>query len=63
MIIQRINLGLYAILGQLGATGNYRRISSEIWPFTRAAPSTPMGEAEAPWLAQRSCEVAERARG
>jgi hypothetical protein len=51
VFIQRINLGLYALLGQLRATGNYRRISTEIWPFTRAAPTTPMGEAEADWLA------------
>jgi predicted unusual protein kinase regulating ubiquinone biosynthesis (AarF/ABC1/UbiB family) len=51
VFIQRINLGLYALLGQLRATGNYRRISTEIWPFTRAAPTTPMGRAEASWLA------------
>ena len=29
VFIQRINLGLYALLGQLGATGNYRRIAEE----------------------------------
>ena len=50
VIIQRINLGLYAILGQLRATGNYRRIAEEMWPMTSSAPSTPMGEAEAAWL-------------
>jgi predicted unusual protein kinase regulating ubiquinone biosynthesis (AarF/ABC1/UbiB family) len=49
VLIQRINMGLYAIFGQLGATGNYRRISEEIWPMTQGAPSTPMGEAEAAW--------------
>lgn len=53
VFIQRINLGLYAILGQLGASGNFRRISEELWPMTSAAPSTPMGEAEAAWLARR----------
>jgi predicted unusual protein kinase regulating ubiquinone biosynthesis (AarF/ABC1/UbiB family) len=53
VFIQRINLGLYALLGQLRATGNYRRISTEIWPFTKAPPTTPMGEAEADWLAAR----------
>ena len=53
VFIQRINLGLYAILGQLGATGNFRRISEELWPMTNAAPSTPMGEQEAEWLQNR----------
>ena len=51
VFIQRINLGLYALLGRLGATGNYRRISTEIWPFTKAPPTTPMGAAEDDWLA------------
>ena len=50
VFIQRINLGLYAILGELRATGNYRRMSEELWPRMSAAPSTPMGEAEAAWV-------------
>jgi predicted unusual protein kinase regulating ubiquinone biosynthesis (AarF/ABC1/UbiB family) len=53
VFIQRINLGLYALLGQLGAAGNFRRISEELWPMTNAGPSTPMGEAEATWLATK----------
>ena len=53
VFIQRINLGLYAILGQLGSAGNFRRISEELWPMTNASASTPMGEAEARWLAER----------
>jgi len=52
VFIQRINLGLYALLGDLGATGNYRRVAEELWPFTDGAPSTPLGEAEAGWLAR-----------
>ena len=52
VIIQRINLGLYAILGQLHASGNYRRIAEELWPMTNAAPSTPMGKLEAAWLSR-----------
>ena len=51
VIIQRINLGLYALLGRLRATGNYRRIAEEMWPMVNGPPSTPMGEAEAAWLA------------
>jgi predicted unusual protein kinase regulating ubiquinone biosynthesis (AarF/ABC1/UbiB family) len=52
VFIQRINLGLYALLGELQARGNYRRIAEELWPFVQGPPSTPMGEAEAPWLAR-----------
>ena len=50
VFIQRINLGLYALLGDLRATGNYRRMAEELWPFADGAPSTPLGEAEAAWL-------------
>ena len=53
VILQRINLGLFALLGELRATANWRAIAEEIWPFIRAAPSTPMGVAELPWLASR----------
>ena len=35
VFIQRINLGLYALLGDLGATGNYRRLAEELWPFAQ----------------------------
>jgi predicted unusual protein kinase regulating ubiquinone biosynthesis (AarF/ABC1/UbiB family) len=52
VFIQRINLGLYALLGQLQATGNYRRIAEELWPFVQGPPSTQLGEAEAHWLAR-----------
>ena len=52
VIVQRINLGLFAILGQMNATADWRSISEEIWPFVLAPPSTPMAEAEAPWLAK-----------
>ncbi len=51
VITQRINLGLHAVLGRLRAHANWRRIAFELWPFTDGDPSTPMGEAEAAWLA------------
>jgi hypothetical protein len=35
------------------ATANWRAIAEEIWPFVLGPPSTPMGEAEAAWLARR----------
>ena len=50
VFIQRINLGLYALLGDLHATGNFRRMAEELWPFADGPPSTPMGEAEREWL-------------
>ena len=50
VFIQRINLGLYALLGELGARGNYRRIASELWPFVDAEPETELGRQEAAWL-------------
>lgn len=53
VFIQRINLGLYALLGELRATGNYRRMAEELWPFVQAPPSTPLGEREHPWLQRR----------
>jgi len=53
VILQRINLGLFAVLGELSATADWRAIAEEIWPFVRAPASTPMGEAEAAWQASR----------
>ena len=52
VIVQRINLGLFAILGQMNATADWRSISEEIWPFVQAPPSTPMAAAELPWRAK-----------
>jgi predicted unusual protein kinase regulating ubiquinone biosynthesis (AarF/ABC1/UbiB family) len=49
VLVQRINLGLFAILGQMNATADWRALSEEIWPFVQAPPSTPMGEAEQDW--------------
>jgi predicted unusual protein kinase regulating ubiquinone biosynthesis (AarF/ABC1/UbiB family) len=54
VVLQRINLGLYGLLGSLHATANWRRIAEEIWPFVNGGPSTPIGEAEAPWAARKA---------
>jgi hypothetical protein len=51
VILQRINLGLFGLLGELTATANWRAIAEEIWPFVLGPPSTPMGEAEVAWRA------------
>jgi len=54
VILQRINLGLFALLGKLSATADWRGIAEEIWPFVQGPPTTPMGQAEAGWRAARS---------
>jgi predicted unusual protein kinase regulating ubiquinone biosynthesis (AarF/ABC1/UbiB family) len=54
VILQRINLGLYAVLGSLNATANWRRIGAELWPFVKGPASTPIGEAEARWEHERA---------
>ena len=59
VILQRINLGLFALLGEMKATANWRAIAEEIWPFMQAPPSTPMGRDELPWLASRPALAAE----
>jgi hypothetical protein len=53
VFIQRIILGLYALLGELESTGNYRKIAEELWPFVDAPPTSAIGEAEALWLSSR----------
>jgi hypothetical protein len=51
VILQRINLGLFALLGELSATADWRCIAEEIWPFVQGPPCTPIGVAEAGWRA------------
>jgi hypothetical protein len=63
VILQRINLGLFALLGELNATANWRAIAEEIWPFVQAPASTPIGEAEAAWLASRRAKRPAATRG
>src|SRR5579859_7479163 len=54
VILQRINLGLFALLGELHATADWRCIAEEIWPFFQGPPCTPMGAAEAAWRSRRT---------
>ena len=53
VIVQRINLGLFSVLAEMHATGDWRAIAEEIWPFFQAPPSTLMGAAEASWKRTR----------
>jgi predicted unusual protein kinase regulating ubiquinone biosynthesis (AarF/ABC1/UbiB family) len=61
VILQRINLGLFALLGELTATADWRRIAEEIWPFVQGPPSTPMGVAETAWRARRQAAAEQSA--
>ena len=54
VLIQRINLGLFAILGTLRASGNWRAIAEEIWPFVDGQAATPLGTEEAAWWSGRN---------
>jgi predicted unusual protein kinase regulating ubiquinone biosynthesis (AarF/ABC1/UbiB family) len=58
VILQRINLGLFAVLGELSATADWRAIAEEIWPFVQGPPSTAMGQAEAAWRARHQAIAA-----
>ena len=49
VVVQRITLGLMGLFAQLEATANWQRIAKELWPFTSAPPSTPMGEQIRAW--------------
>ncbi|MEY2473668.1 MAG: hypothetical protein QOK28_2997 [Actinomycetota bacterium] len=51
-ILQRINLGLYAILARLEARADWLAITREIWPFAPGEPSTALGHEEAAWAAK-----------
>jgi predicted unusual protein kinase regulating ubiquinone biosynthesis (AarF/ABC1/UbiB family) len=47
IILQRITVGLLAVLGRLNATANWHRITREVW--LGDPPTTPMGQEEAAW--------------
>ena len=57
IIIQRISLGLTAILGELQATADWRSIAEELWPFVDGPPSTPMAKEIEVWRRRRHGEV------
>jgi hypothetical protein len=59
VILQRINLGLYAVLGQLRGKAPWRAISEEIWPWVDGPPATDLGRQEADWLTDRRAATAD----
>ncbi|MEM9132572.1 MAG: AarF/ABC1/UbiB kinase family protein [Actinomycetota bacterium] len=54
VVVQRITLGLMGLFAQLEPTANWHRIATELWPFTSAEPSTPMGEEIKAWRQARN---------
>jgi predicted unusual protein kinase regulating ubiquinone biosynthesis (AarF/ABC1/UbiB family) len=53
VVVQRVNLGLFAVLAQLGASADWRSIGEELWPWVNGPPAGELGALEAEWLAQR----------
>jgi predicted unusual protein kinase regulating ubiquinone biosynthesis (AarF/ABC1/UbiB family) len=51
-VVQRVNLGLFAVLAQLGASADWRSIGEELWPWVNGPPAGELGALEAEWLAQ-----------
>jgi predicted unusual protein kinase regulating ubiquinone biosynthesis (AarF/ABC1/UbiB family) len=58
---RRMELGMLAVLGQLGATRNWHRIGREWW--FGDPPSTDLGRAESAWLGSRPSGGHQPARG
>ena len=50
VILQRITVGLLAVLGRLNATANWHRVAREL--LLGEAPASRLGELEADWLAR-----------
>ena len=51
LLMYRLELGLFAVLAQLGATGNWHRISMEF--YSDGPPSTALGRKDAAWQKSR----------
>lgn len=52
-VVQRVNLGLFAVLAQLGACADWRSIGEELWPWVAGPPAGALGTLEAEWLRRR----------
>ncbi len=53
VVLNRIQWGLNAVLASFDATNNWRAISNELWPWVDGPPSTPLGQLEHEWIANR----------
>jgi predicted unusual protein kinase regulating ubiquinone biosynthesis (AarF/ABC1/UbiB family) len=54
VVVQRVNLGLFAVLAQLGASADWRSIGEELWPWVNGPPAGALGALEAEWLGTRA---------
>ena len=57
VILQRIHLGVVAILAQLHATANWHRLSHEWWPWADGVPHTDLGRADDAWRGARAARA------
>jgi predicted unusual protein kinase regulating ubiquinone biosynthesis (AarF/ABC1/UbiB family) len=53
VVVQRVNLGLFAVLAQLGGSADWRSVAEELWPWVDGPPSSDLGRQEADWRARR----------
>ncbi|MGH2810640.1 MAG: AarF/UbiB family protein, partial [Actinomycetota bacterium] len=51
ILLYRLELGLFAVLAQLGATGNWHRMTMEF--YGKVKPTTELGRIEREWLSGR----------
>ena len=42
-VVQRVNLGLFAVLAQLGGAADWRSIGEELWPWVNGPPAGALG--------------------
>jgi hypothetical protein len=61
VLIYRLELGLFAVLAQLGATANWHRITMGF--YGAAPPASELGQAEWEWLRGRSATEGEPTAG
>jgi hypothetical protein len=60
VVVQRVNLGLFAVLAQLGAAADWRSVGEELWPWVNGPPAGRLGALEAEWLALRPPDALRR---
>jgi hypothetical protein len=52
---RRVEIGVFAVLGQLRASGNWHRMTRETW--FGDPPATPLGEDEREYFSRRGMDI------